>query len=122
MTQDEKLFMIRADIKNIGPYLKKIAEQVLKEKISKYPIFVAHIEESVALGRFILDKKTTQTNYSYNVSLLEEMVKKELLDTNKIDDFRAAFKDPTEYACFFLLTPDEMSFVFCPYDLEKEWK
>jgi len=50
------------------------------------------------------------------------MVKLDFLDKDKALDFTKIYKDPDDYICYFLLTPEDMQFVFVPYDLEKEWQ
>ncbi len=123
MTYEEKLFQLREDQKKVGTYIKKVSEEIRKNKVSKYPVFIAHKEtEAIKLGRIILKQTDILSNYSYNVSLLEEMVQLGFLDKEKALEFTKIFKDPNDYICYFLLTPEDMNFVFVPYDLEKEWK
>jgi len=122
MTREERLMSLRQDMKQVGGYLQKVAEQVLENEISKHPIFIAHKEEAIGMGRLILPAKTTRTEWSYSASLLEEFIRKDIVDRKKADDFREVFKDPKYFACFFLLHPEDMNFIFCPYDLDADIK
>ena len=123
MTYEEKLFKLREDQRRVSTYIKKVSEEIRKNKVSKYPVFIAHQEvDAIKLGRIILKQSDILSNYSYNVSLLEEMVKLDFLDKEKALDFTKIYKDPDDYICYFLLTPEDMQFVFVPYDLEKEWQ
>ncbi len=120
--QGENFFKLREDMKIVGNYLQKVGDEVVKNEVSKYPIFLAHRESAIKLGKLILDKESTRTHWSYNVSLLEELVKEGFVAQEKTAEFRALYKSPKDFACFFVITPEDMNFVFCPYDMEAEWK
>lgn len=122
MTRSEKLLSLRQDLKTVGNYLKSIAKEIIDNKVSNYPVFIVHKEESISLGRVILQSETSRTFWSYNASLLEEFVKRDIVGKDKLDDFREVYKDPEMFACFFLLTPEDMEFIFCPYDLDADIK
>lgn len=103
-------------------YLKEISEQVLKEKISKYPLFIAHKEDAIALGRPIIIKSKTKTEWSINATVAEELFSKKILAEEKIDEFKQAFKDPKTHILLFILTPEEMNFLFRPYTTKRNDK
>ncbi len=121
MSYQEKLFKLREDVKIVGPYLKQVSEEIRTQKVSKYPIFIVHQEKAIRLGKMILDKENSRTYWSYNASLLEEFVQKNFVAENNLEEFKKVYKSPDEYMCFFLLTPEDMNFVFCPFDMNKEW-
>jgi len=122
MTREEKLLSLREDVKVLGDYLKEISMGVMKEGISRFPIFIAHKEPAISLGKLIIDAEKSKTHWSYNASLLEDFFNNEILDESQEELIETNFKDPKFFACIFLLTPEDMDFVFCPFDLEDEEK
>jgi len=119
METDELIKSLDQDIPVYEDYLKEISEQVLREKISKYPLFIAHKEPAIALGRPIIVSEKAKTNWSINASIAEELFSKNILGQEKLDDFKTAFKDPKTHILFFILTPKEMKFLFRPYTTKR---
>jgi len=122
MTREEKLLSLRQDLKKVGNYLQSVSSEIIENKVSRYPVFIVHKEPSISMGRVVLQAETSGTFWTFSASLLEEFVKKGIIDKEKIDDFRDVYKDPKMFACFFLLTPEDMEFIFCPYDLDADIK
>ena len=78
----------------LQPYkaiLSKAADAVMNQEVSDYPIFVVHQQE-VSMGIPLVDKDKSKGNWSVNVSSLEEFVTKQIVDNNKVDDFRKTYK------------------------------
>ncbi|MFK7906634.1 MAG: hypothetical protein AB8B69_16000 [Chitinophagales bacterium] len=107
---------VQHDVDIYSDYLQKIAKGVIDNKISEYPIFVAHREPSMNIGRPIIIAEQMQTDWSFNASLIEEFVKKSLIEQKKVATFKHIYKDATKYACLFIISGDsDAGFVFCPY-------
>ncbi len=121
MTKNEELLVsVQDDIRIYGDYLQDIAKTLIEEKITNCPIFVAHNEEAIQLGKPVIDGKKSQTAWSINASMLEDFVNHQLFDEPQRLNFMEIYKDPTKFACVFLLTEKFCSFVFCPYEEEDE--
>lgn len=115
MNLDEIIKSLDKDIPVYEDYLKEISEQVLNEKISQYPLYIAHKEDAIALGKPIILKERSKTEWNINASVAEELFTKQILSDEKADEFKKAFKDPKTHMLFFVLTPGEMKFLFRPY-------
>lgn len=115
----EVLESIRNDVAMIGDDLKLIAENVIEESISEYPIFVV-AQELIPFGRQVFDRDEVSLNWFFFASLLEEFMKKNLISREGVKDFQKAYKDPKERACIFIITPEIAQFVFVPYDIDQE--
>lgn len=115
----EILESVRNDVAQVGADLKLIAENVIEEGISEYPVFVA-AQEIIPFGRQIFDRDEVSLNWFFFASLLEEFMKKELISKEGVKDFQKAYKDPKERACIFIITPEVAQFVFVPYDIDQE--
>ena len=100
----------------IGDHLQEVSSQVLRENVSKYPIFIVGLQSELHLGIPVLNSSDLGLRFFYRASILEELVKKEVVSREKLPEFKAAFKNPEEFACLFLVMPDQPSVVFVPYD------
>ncbi|MCB0514959.1 MAG: hypothetical protein R2798_13405 [Chitinophagales bacterium] len=120
MNKEQKLLSLREDMKIVGGYLQEIALAMLENNISKYPLFIAHHESAINLGKAVIVAEKSRTHWSFNASMLEELVVKKLFDKDKISDFVETLGDPTQNTCIFMATPDEMNFIFVPFEVDEE--
>jgi len=108
------------DITSYEDYLKEVAELMLNNKVSKYPIFVLHKERAIKLGSPIIDAFRSKTKWSVNASHLEEFVNKKILQAEKVDGFRTNYKNPAENLCIFVFDPQNAGFIFRPFSIKFE--
>lgn len=105
--------------KDLGEYrtiLGLAADNILDNEVSKYPIFVAHQHE-LAIGVPLNENGIDAWNL--HASTLEEFVAKQIILSDKIDPFRANYKDPKEYFCIFVVAEIGAKFVFIPRSKKK---
>lgn len=117
---EEVIKSIDMDITSYEDYLKEVAELMLNNKVSKYPIFVLHQEQAVQLGSPIIDAFRSKTKWSVNASHLEEFVNKKILQAEKVDGFRTNYKNPAENLCIFVFDPQNAGFIFRPFSIKFE--
>jgi hypothetical protein len=110
--------VLEEDIYYYAKAIKEVALEILENKISSYPVFVAHQHE-VDLGEPILDKNDFQRKFSINASILEELVEKKIIDSDKTDAFKTIYKDPELFICIFLVMENSGNFIFLPYKQKK---
>lgn len=110
---------IRNDLAVVGLTLKELAGRVIDEEISSYPLFIAS-QEFIDLGKPIFDRDVVQVNWFYNVSFLEDFLKKGLIKPEKVSSFKRTWGDPTEKACVFVITEEGGQFIFVPFDPDGE--
>jgi hypothetical protein len=118
-SENPALEAIRNDIRIIGPTMRAFSMHVIQEEISEFPVYVAY-QDAVSIGKPFLSKENDHLNWHYNVSILEEFVKRGVVEKDKVDDFIDTFGDPEERACIFVVLPEQGGFVFVPYELEEE--
>ncbi len=106
---------IDIDIISYEDYLKEVAEMVMANEVTKYPIFVLHQKNSINIGRPIIDFNRSKTKWSVNISHLEEFVLKDIVKKNSVDAFRKVYKNPSEYICIFVLDKSIANFIFRPF-------
>jgi len=88
--KEEIVKSIDMDITSYEDYLKEVAELMLSNKVSKYPIFVLHQERAIQLGSPI------------------------------IDAFRSKTKWSSENLCIFVFDPQNAGFIFRPFSIKYE--
>lgn len=106
---------LKSDVAQVAPTLKQVAETVIAEGISEYPVFVAS-QEFTPIGRPIFDQDELPLNWFFNATILEDFVKRKIVLGEKLREFQKAYGDPAERACIFVLTPEIGQFVFVPYE------
>lgn len=103
---------ITKDFVIVADTLKEAAYQVKKRGFSDYPIFpIAQTE--IPIGQLLIGRSELATAWNYNISYLDEFVQRKLVENDK--DFIAAYKNPDEFCCLFVVDKDFTNFIFIPY-------
>ena len=110
---------LRLDFNLFKDSIKEVSDDIIAEGYSQYPIFIAHQAE-VSLGEVILDREELQTNFTYQASILEDFVTKNIIKANNVEKFNTAFKDPKKFCCIFLVTEYGGQFIFVPFEIIEE--
>jgi len=100
--------------KELRPYLKALmqaADSIMETEVSNYPILVVY-QKSIELGVPVIDKIDVKGNWSVNASTLEEFAMKQVIQTDKIEDFQGIYKDPNHHLCLFVLSELGAQFIF----------
>jgi len=105
---------ISGDFVKICDFIKEASYQMRSRKISDFPIFPMSKSE-VPVGELIISPLTHQTEWYYNISLLEEFLDRGLVEMDKFELFKENYKDPDEFCCLFVVDPQTTGFVFIPY-------
>lgn len=106
---------LKKDIEFYKTSIKEVSEEILNEKVSEHPIFIAHKTE-IPLGELILDHAELYTTWSISASTLEEFVEKSIIENSKEGFFKANYKEPKKFICVFLISGASANFVFIPYN------
>jgi hypothetical protein len=86
LSENPALEAIRSDILIIGPTMRAFSRHVIGEEISQFPVYVAY-QDAVSIGKPFLTKENDHLNWHYNVSILEEFVKRGVVEKDKLEDF-----------------------------------
>lgn len=111
----------RAIEKALGPYLplmEQAADTILDQDVSTYPIFIIH-QLNVEIGVVLVAKEEGKAEWSIHASTLEELVTKQVIQMDKVDNFRQVYKDPRENLCLFTLSEMGATFIFLPRTMGK---
>jgi len=122
MNLDEEMYQsLHADLEVCRDYIRQIAGGMIKGGVSKYPIFVAmRGEMDIDLGLPIVNRNDFDISWNINASHLEDFVNRKLVNPEKANDFIKAYRNPEEFMCVFVAEEEAMSFVFMPYDRNRE--
>lgn len=102
---------ISQDFVKVADVLKEASYQIRKSGFD-YPIFpVCKVEQPI--GQLLIDTETAQTEWNYYASFMDEFVQRDLIEHQ--DDFSAAYKDPDEFCCLFVVDKQFTNFVFIPF-------
>ena len=114
MSINQRYNQLKVELK---PYMKAMiqaSETILDKEVSAYPIMIAHQQE-LELGIPIVTTETfPQGTWNIHASSLEEFVAKQIISTEKIQNFRATYKDVKSFVCVFSLSELGAQFVFLP--------
>ena len=104
---------LKSEIESHLPVMSKAADVILDQEVSEYPIFVLFKDE-VSIGVRLIEGDKKLAKWSINASTLEELATKNVIDNDKVEQFRQVYKDPTEYFCLFVIDEGAANFVFSP--------
>lgn len=111
MQNAEDFITLKEELKAYVGVLDQAAEIIKNERVSKYPIMVVHKQE-VEIGIPLEMKNAMPGNWSINASTLEEFVGKNIVDNEKVDEFRALYKRHDNHVCLFILSELGAQFIF----------
>lgn len=105
---------ISGDFIKVCDTLKEASYQIRKRDISQYPVFpVCKIEQPI--GQLIIASGHAETDWNYYASFMDEFVQRGIIDGERQEDFKKAYKDADEFCCLFVIDKEFTNFVFIPY-------
>ena len=111
--EEKKLTTLEKLIRPHQQLLGQASDTVLHQDVSKYPIFVAS-KKGVQIGIPLLDPETLAGKWFIYLSTLEEFATKNLIVSDRVDNFRSIYKSPADFFCIFLIEDIGATFVFLP--------
>lgn len=103
---------ISTDFVKVSDTIKEASYQIRTRGFSDYPIFPV-CKEDQPIGQLLIDAPAANTEWKYYASYLDEFIQRELVEHR--EGFKAAYKDPDEFCCLFVVDKDFTNFVFIPY-------
>ena len=103
---------ITKDFVVVADTLKEASYAIRKRGFSDYPIFpICRVEQ--ATGQLLIHRRDLKLEWNFYASYLDEFIQRTLVEDQ--ESFKAAYKDPDEYCCLFVVDYDFTNFVFLPY-------
>ncbi len=109
----EKFIQLQEELMAYRKAMNSALDIILEREITEYPIFIAH-QDTFDAGIPIIKRHEVNGNWNINVSTLEEFIQKKIIQPNKVNAFKAAFKSPQDYICFFVLSELGAQFIYLP--------
>lgn len=111
---EKELNALEEELKEFSGQLLEISRELLKEKFTVHPIFIAHRTE-VYIGQLLLDATEYDVPYSISVGTLEEFTEAGLIQKDRLKAFREAFGDPLKAMCVFWVIGDNARYILVPF-------
>lgn len=108
---------ITSDFVKISNQLKEASYQIRKRGFSDYPIFPIS-KQPQPIGQLLFSYEEMDLKWNIYVTYMDEFLQRELIDPEKVDEFKDNYKDPEEFCCLFVIDGAFTSFVFIPYPVE----
>ena len=104
---------ISTDFVKVSDTLKEASYQIRKAGF-ELPIFPIS-RTPIPIGQILIPKESLKLDWNYYASFLDEFMQREFVGPEKVEDFRATYKDPDEFCCLFVVDEAFTNFVFIPY-------
>lgn len=111
---EKELKALQNELTEYSGQLLEITRELLKERVTEFPVFIAH-QTDVSLGEIIIDLKEYEVPYSISVSTVEEFVEAGLIQKEKLSAFRDAFGNPVNNMCVFWVHGDNARYILFPF-------
>lgn len=105
---------ITEDFVKIADNLKEAAYQVRSRGFSDFPIFPIS-KTDLPIGQLLIGKGELDTTWNYHITYIDEFVQRKIIAEDKVEEFKASYKNPDEFCCLFVVDLDFARFVFVPY-------
>lgn len=113
MSDLSKYLQLERELKQYREILNRASVAMRDNEVSNYPIFVAHKQE-VELGLKLIEQDNEKFLWSINISSLEEFVAKQVIVSEKLEEFKKVFKKPDDQLCIFVISELGAAFVYLP--------
>lgn len=105
---------ITEDFAFVSDTLKEASYAVRKRGFSDFPIFpICKVDQPI--GQTLLASTDLNLAWNYKITYLDEFLQRNIISEEKVDEFKANYKDPDEFCCLFVIDNDFTNFVFIPY-------
>ena len=110
---------ITKDFVLIAETLKEAAYQIKVRGFSDYPLFALSKTE-LPIGQLLLSKDDMGIEWNVYASFLDELVQREIIANERVEEFKNTYKNIDEFCCLFVADQAFTSFVYIPYPSDLE--
>ncbi len=107
----EKFLLLEEELKVYKKVMFDASQVIIDQDVSEYPIFVAH-QQNMEIGILIAERGKVKGNWNIHATTLEEMVYKQIIKEENIEEFKNIFRNPEDNLCVFVLSELGAQFVF----------
>ncbi|MCP4441215.1 MAG: hypothetical protein GY810_20105 [Aureispira sp.] len=112
MKNEEKtlLIFLEKETKQSAKILQEACDVVRDQEISNYPIIFA-ATQFIEIG-IPIPQMYSKTEWIYRMTTLEELVTKQLINMDKVDNFRVLYKQRKDHLCVFAVYEGNTQLIF----------
>ncbi len=106
---------LQEDLQAYRTKLVAMAATVVNQEVSNYPVFLAYPsdEEPIGLGLSLFVVPSGQgQDWALHLTTLEELVSRQIVRMEKVDDFRTLYKNNQPTLCFLIFLEGAATFGF----------
>ncbi len=107
----EKFIQLEKELSIYYKMMGDASDIILDQDVTEYPIFVAH-QQTMEIGLVLAERGKVKGNWTIHATSLEEMVYKQIIKEENIEEFKKVFKDPKYHFCVFVLSELGAQFIF----------
>lgn len=104
---------LEKQIKTSKKMMTQASDTIMEQDVSSYPIFVLH-RHGMEVGIPLKEAANLEEDWHINASTLEEFVAKQIINNDKVDNFKSVYKSPDQFLCLFVVDKSGATFVFLP--------
>ena len=108
---------ISKDFIIVAETLKEASYQVRNRGFSDYPIFPIS-REDIPIGQLLVAKQEVAAEWNYNITYIDEFIDLNIIEKDKVEEFKNVYKDPDEFCCLFVVDGEFRRFIFIPYPID----
>jgi hypothetical protein len=113
VNEDVHLKKLQMSLKAHLQMMQQTAQAVIDQDISNYPIFLSN-ETTPALGISILTFDFEGKKMVMNITTLEELATKGVVNMEKVNDFKTVYQQNDHSFCLLILEAAAAKFIFIP--------
>ncbi|OJW71271.1 MAG: hypothetical protein BGO68_01005 [Candidatus Amoebophilus sp. 36-38] len=113
------LGVITSDFIQVADKLKEVAYIIQERGNYEYPIFIV-ANSPINLGALLIDQGEMNNTWYYYAAYLEALIEAQVIDREKVADFKATYKDPDEFCCLLVIDQAKgfHKFIYIPYPVD----
>jgi hypothetical protein len=111
--QAKQYNQLRTELQPFMKMMEAASNTIVEQDVSSYPIFVLHRDE-IELGIVLKEYEGGLLDWGIKASTLEEFVVRQIIQSEKVDDFKSIYKPANSHICLFVLSQSGATFVFLP--------
>ena len=108
---------ITKDFVIVSETLKEASYQVRDRGFSDYPIFPIS-KEDIPIGQLLIARQEAATDWNYRITYIDEFIQLNLIEKDKVEEFKRVYKDPDEFCCLFVVDGIFTRFMFIPFPID----
>lgn len=105
---------LKLQLVQLNAELKEVSTEMIQHQFTELPVFVAH-QENAQIGELLFDRIEYGFQYSLNATTIERLIELNIIQQERLVDFKKAYGDPSKNYCVLWLSGENTRFIFMPF-------